>query len=266
MERDTSGLGGAGGVCHVRILSESVPLPILVHYGPPAALAFVPVDIAMTAGIVPLRATQVCIVLRRGGESEVLDVHAGLVPADMVHVHAVRNGSVGPDPEQAVRRVLPSVKANLAVTPTLGARPCVASRFGVYVNPHTVALHEVFSCDVHIGVPLLEGMRKPHRAGSYSCRGDSTPTRRAGTRDTDRTCKHRSLNAAAHQMAYPSRQSVPPRERRGLCRGLPRRVGVVVSRSFTWMRAHVSRVLWYGTARSGDQLRRAHGRGGALYG
>ena len=35
------------------------------------------------------------------------------------------------------------------------------------------------------------------------------------TRDTDRTCKHRSLNSAAHQMAYPSGQPVPPRERRG---------------------------------------------------
>ena len=62
-------------------------------------------------------------------------------------------------------------------------------------------------------------MRKPRHVGSYSDCGDSTPTRRAGTRDTDRTCKHRSLNSAAHQMAYPSVQPVPPRERHGLCRG-----------------------------------------------
>ena len=52
---------------------------------------------------------------------------------------------------------------------------------------------------------------------------------------------------------------MPPRERRGLCRGLPRRVGVVVSRSFTWMRAHVLRVLSYGPASSG-------GRRGAMWG
>ena len=43
-----------------------------------------------------------------------------------------------------------------------------------------------------------------------------------GTRGESRTHKHTVLSGAAHQMAYPSVQPVPPRERHGLCRGHPR--------------------------------------------
>lgn len=75
------------------------------------------VDVAYAGALVgPVCAVDVALVLLRGREAQVGDLHTGLVEADVVYLHAFRNGAVLAGPGVPMRRGQPSVDADLPVS------------------------------------------------------------------------------------------------------------------------------------------------------